>query len=104
MNKKKNGNLKYLSIENAFASHSQLKSFVEHFRVSDHSHEMWYGDKKVAKEMTKEQLEYKFECGLQFLNIGSSALAGNGFKHKEIIKRKEPQWPVLMNLFTVEGF
>lgn len=65
---------------------------------------MWYGDKKIAKEMTKEQLEYKFECGLQYLNIGSSALAGNGFKHKEIIKKKEPQWPVLMNLFTVEGF
>jgi hypothetical protein len=51
---------------------------------------MWYGDKKVAKDMTKDQLENKFEYGLEYLNIERSILAGNGFKHKDVIKRKEP--------------
>lgn len=61
---------------------------------------MWYGDKKIAKDMTKEQLESKFEFGLEVLNIGTSVLAGNGFKHKELSKRKEPQWPAIMEVFA----
>jgi len=69
--------------------------------VSDHAAEMWYGDKKIAKEMTKEQLENKFEFGLEYLNIGSSILTGNSFKHKDLAKRKDPQWPIVMNLFTM---
>jgi hypothetical protein len=50
--------------------------------------------------MTKEQLENKFEFGLSYLNIGTSILAGNFFKHKDLVKRKDPQWPIFMNLFV----
>ena len=44
---------------------------------------MWYGDKKVAKDMVKEQLEKKFEFGLTYLNLGIGALSYNGFKLKD---------------------
>ena len=74
MNKKKNGNLKYLSLVNAFQSYAIFKAFLESFKVSDYSQEMWYGDKKIAKDMTKEQLENKFEFGLTYLNIGTSVM------------------------------
>ena len=103
MNKKKNGNLKYLSVKSAFNSYNTCKAFLEAFRVSDYDHEMWYGDKKLAREMTKEQLEHKFHCGLVYLNMDNSYLNNNNFKHKELSKRKNPQWPVFMQLFTQEG-
>ncbi len=64
---------------------------------------MWYGDKKIAKEMNKEQLEKKFLFGLEYLNVGNSVLSINGFKHKEISKRKEPAWPIFMELFTAKS-
>jgi len=54
MNKKKNGNLKYLSLYLAFQNYQNFKTFLESFKISDHSHEMWYGDKKIAKDMQKE--------------------------------------------------
>ncbi len=100
MNMKKNGNLKYLSLVNAFQSYLNFRQFLEAFKVSDYDQEMWYGDKKIAKEMTKEQLEKKFFFGLEYLNTGTSVLSGNGFKHKEIAKRKDPQWPIFMDLFV----
>jgi len=61
---------------------------------------MWYGDKKVAKEMTKEQLESKFEFGLEYLNVGNSVLNSNNFKYKDISKKKEPLWPLIMDMFA----
>ena len=103
MNKKKNGNLKYLSLWLAFSSYPIFKGFLESFKVSDYSHEMWYGDKKVAKDMQKEQLENKFEFGLEYLNIGQSILNANGFKFKEISKKTNPQWPLLMNMIAAQG-
>lgn len=90
MNHKKNGSLKYLSLLFSIQNYTYFKSFIDAFMISDHAHEMWYGDKKVAKEMTKEQLENKFEFGLKYLNVGSSVLNGNGFRHKDLIKRKDP--------------
>lgn len=64
---------------------------------------MWYGDKKVAKDMQKEQLENKFEFGLTYLNIGQSILNSNGFKYKEISKKTNPSWPLLMNMFAAQS-
>ena len=55
---------------------------MDSFKVSDHMHELWYGDKKVAKDMTKDQLEAKFECGLKYINFDRCITAHNGFKHK----------------------
>lgn len=65
---------------------------------------MWYGDKKIAKDMQKEQLEKRFEFGLIQLDIGNSSLYGNGFKHKELIKKKEPQWPHFIRMFAEASF
>ena len=64
MNHKKNGALKYLSMQRCVNSMANLSLFFDAFRVSDVMHENWYGDKKVAKEMQKEQLELKAEFGL----------------------------------------
>lgn len=61
---------------------------------------MWYGDKKVAKDMTKEQLEKKFIFGLSHLNLGTSVLTNNGFKFKEFSKALHPKWPGLLNAFS----
>ncbi len=54
MNKKKNGNLKYLALSNGFMNYNSFKAFLESFKISDYAQEMWYGDKKIAKDMTKE--------------------------------------------------
>lgn len=59
-----------------------MVAFMDSFKVSDHMHELWYGDKKVAKDMTKDQLEAKFECGLKYINFDRCNTAHNGFKHK----------------------
>lgn len=94
MNNKKEGGLKYLSAVKAFSAYTgSFKTFLESCKQSDYSHEMWYGDKKVAKEMTKEQLENKFLFGLIYFNICGSNISNICFKHKDIIKRKDPQWP-----------
>lgn len=61
---------------------------------------MWYGDKKIAKEMSKDQLENKLYFGLEYLNVGNSYFNGSNFKYKDTIKKKEPQWPQLMEIFT----
>ncbi len=62
-------------------------------------HELWYGEAKVAKDMSKEQLETKFEFGITYLNLGFSSLASNGFKLKEYLKKKDPYWPTFMDMF-----
>jgi hypothetical protein len=72
MNHKKNGSLKHLSIQRCIGSYHLLNLFFQSFRVSDEMHENWYGDKKIAKEMKKEQLEVKTQFGLQYLNLGFS--------------------------------
>ena len=54
MNKRKGGNLKYVSIEKGVANCLSLKSFFDSFKVSDHDHETWYGEAKVAKDMVKD--------------------------------------------------
>jgi len=69
MNHRKNGGLKFLSISKCFSGYTTANSFYEAFKISDHDHEIWYGDKKVAKDMQKEQLEKKFVYGLEYLNV-----------------------------------
>jgi Ran GTPase-activating protein (RanGAP) involved in mRNA processing and transport len=61
---------------------------------------MWYGDKKIAKDMTKEQLEKKFVFGLSYLNLGNSYVNNNGFRFKELSKHLYPQWPGLIEAFA----
>lgn len=83
MNKKKNGTLKYLSLEACFGAYSNLDTFLNSFKISDYDAETWYGDKKIAKDMEKEQLEKKFEFGLSYFNIGRSNIMNNNFKLKD---------------------
>lgn len=64
---------------------------------------MWYGDKKIAKDMTKDQLEKRFEFGLHYLDIGRSALGASGFKFKELSKKSHPFWPLIMQMFTSQA-
>jgi hypothetical protein len=52
-NKYKNGSLKSLSLQRCIWS-GQFESFLSHLYISDHDHEVTYGDTKVAKEMTKD--------------------------------------------------
>jgi len=44
----------------------------------------------------------KLEFGLKYLNFEGSNLPSNGFRHKEVSKKKEPHWPQLMQVFTIE--
>lgn len=104
MNHKKEGSLKYLYLYSAFQSYGYLRSFLENFMISDYDQEMWYGDKKIAKDMQKEQLEKRFEFGLTLLDVGNSTLSGNGFKQKELVKKKEPQWPHFIRMFAQASF
>lgn len=55
-------------------------------KVSDYDHEMWYGDKKIAKEMTKEKLDKVFFSNLKYLNFEESNIGNNHFKLKEYQK------------------
>lgn len=103
MNAKKSGSLKYVSLINAFQSYAIFRAFFDSFKISDHDHEMWYGDKKIAKDMTKEQLEKKFHSKLAYLNMGVSILSGNAFKFKELSKYQKPSWPSVLEAFTTQA-
>lgn len=37
--------------------------------ISDKDHELWYGDKKEADNMEKDQLVKKFYCGLEYISF-----------------------------------
>ena len=75
-------------------------AFLDKFKVSDYAHELWYGDAKIAKDMTKEQLEPRFEFGLTYLNIGQSAIPFFNFKLKDYQKQKQPHWPSLISFLA----
>lgn len=100
MNAKKKGLLRYLSMQRCFNTYSALQGFFSSMKVSDYSEELWYGDKKTAKEMQKEQLISKFHCSLTHLDADHSNLGGSGFKLKSYTKLKNPDWPSIMNFFA----
>jgi len=53
--------------------------------------------------MVKDQLETTFHFALTQLNLGSSKISGNNFRLKEYLKRKDPTWPVIFNLFSSDS-
>ena len=73
---------------------------MESFYVSDYDNETWYGDKNVAKEMKKEQLERNLHFGLLKLDLGDSLINTSTFKLKDFEIQKEPNWPVLIKLLS----
>lgn len=51
MNKYKSGSLIHLSMTKAIGDYYSLQNFFDWFKISEKTHELWYGDKKVADEM-----------------------------------------------------
>jgi hypothetical protein len=61
-------------MQRIIGKHESLENFLESFYISDFDNEIWYGDKNVAKEMKKEQLEKNLHFGLLKLDLGDSYL------------------------------
>ena len=68
---------------------------MEYLKISDQDHEYWFGDKKVAGDMQKHQLDKKMYFKLKFLDFKNSNMTNIGvnFKPKVIQKQTEPVWP-----------
>jgi hypothetical protein len=54
MNARRNGALKSVSMERWLSGASALSQFIDYMFISDKSHELWYGDSKLASEMKEE--------------------------------------------------
>lgn len=60
-----------------------------------------YGDKKLAAEMEKLDLEKHFHFKLKFFNIRGCSIAGAlTFNYKNILKMQVPEWPLILKLVT----
>jgi hypothetical protein len=99
MNALKNGALEHVSMQNWLNGHAALNSFCAAMQVSDQDHELWYGDKKTAQLMEKEQLVKAFHCNLKALDLGwSHVLQGSAFRYKHMAKLSDPTWPCFLKL------
>ena len=108
-NKYKGGSLESVDLKGWFASSGAyyFNQFLAHMMISDHDHELVFGDKNEASKMEKGQLEKHFFFGLKYLNIGEKGTSskkstingiGAGFKPKEIVKRDKPDWPLILHM------
>lgn len=93
MNNRKNGSLHHLSIRNTNWDLNKIEGFWTAMRISEKDHELWYGETKIAQEMTHEQLNKKLHWGLQFLDLGGSSFGTSNFKVKKYEIQSEPNWP-----------
>jgi hypothetical protein len=102
MNKRSKGNLEAVILENWMTSYSQWGGFLTSLKISDYDYEMWYGDKNLAKEMKKEQLERHAHFGLKYLHIGGvkANLSGHPFRPKVIAAQLNPEWPDFIKFVT----
>jgi len=69
MNAYKNGSLLGVSMRNWIPSYANAESFLNNMKISDQDHEYWYGDRKTADAMPKEQLDRNFHFKLAYLNF-----------------------------------
>lgn len=51
-NAKKNGSLIHVSMDHTLSNSSNVRSFYNQMNVSEHDHEIWYGDPTKASKMT----------------------------------------------------
>jgi len=86
MNAYRNGALESLNLKNWFNSYSLFNNYISGLMISVKDHEVWYGDKKLASEMEKEDLVAKLFCKLKYLNIDGCTLTGFPYNYKEIQK------------------
>lgn len=101
MNSRKKGSLKAISIIDWFATYQSFDQFIYSMNISDQEHELWYGDKKEAAAMEKEQLIKKFHFSLEFVNLSHivhSANLTSNFKPKELKKFSKPIWPAFLHM------
>ena len=52
--------------------------------MSTKDHEVWYGDRRVADEMEKEDLVKNMHFKLKMLNIGTSGIGGFDVNYKNL--------------------
>ncbi len=68
-------------------------------KISEHDHEMWYGDRSTANKMKGEALDKKFTNPLRIMNLGLQP-----FNQTDNIgcikKRTNPKWPTLVQFFA----
>ena len=111
MNAYRNGALEALSVSKWFSQvEIKFQAVYDHFRnyflaglyVSERDHEFWYGDKRLAQEMEKDQLVSKMYCNLKILNTSECRLRGMYKVHdyKKILKQTEQDWPNILELAT----
>lgn len=99
MNAYKNGSLEAVSAKNWFANETAFRKFMSALCVSEQDHELWYGDKKVAQDMKKEQLESHMYCNLKYFDYSASPFGAYGrlFNPKTIQKMLNPVWPSFLH-------
>ena len=102
MNKYKNGALTHFNLKYALAT-NVLEAFIGYMYVSDREHEEWYGDSKVARDMTHDQLVKKLYFGLTYLNLGGSAMKEQNFRLKNYEVLNNPEWPRIMRVLAESG-
>lgn len=100
MNAYRNGILEALSLVGWFANCTRFQTFVRSLYVSNKDHEEWYGDRKTASEMEKDDLERKMHFNLKFFNVRASKLNGICANYKQILKQARPDWPKMLELVT----
>lgn len=86
MNAYRNGALEVFTMVGWFNSNSKLQTFLQGLYISKKDHEDWYGDKKMANEMVKEDLEKHLHCNLKMLNFRGSTLGGFPTNFKQLLK------------------
>lgn len=82
MNGYRRGALESIFLRKWFGNKSELFNFVESLLVSNKEHEEWYGDKKVAAEMEKEDLVGHMYCKLSNFDIGESTIRNFDVNYK----------------------
>jgi len=101
MNARKNGSLRAVSIRDWFLNYAQFDQFLSNMNISDQDHEIWYGDKKEANSMEKDQLVKKFYFALEYLGLegkNQPLKLNHTFKPKEIRKQNRQVWPTFLHL------
>jgi len=86
MNAYRNGALEMLSVEKWFKSKGTFWYFIDSLNISNKDHELWYGDKKVAQEMKKEDLVKHMNFKIKYLNIAEGPIGNFGVNYKTLKK------------------
>jgi len=100
MNAFRKGPLDSLVITNWFKQSITFLQFVNALYISNKDHELMYGDKKLAKEMEKADIERHMHCNIKFLNMSNSTIGGFTWNYKHILKETKPEWPKILELAT----